>query len=1214
MKKILCIISMLVIAFLISCNASNASVTLYNVTFDPNNGEKSVVIEVEEGKLIEALDAPTKDSHEFLGWYKGDELFDFAYPIEENTYLIAKYEKIISYCNITFIVNENSFEETIEKGQLLNKPVDPNIDGFEFLGWFLADGTKYNFDTSVTTDLTLYARYDEVAPVDVYYTITFDNNDGSMPYSVLIKEGDTIESVEEPILDGHTFLGWKDSNDVLWPMSNLIYEDMNFVASWIKKEVYYTVRFENEDGSLITTKDVLADTLIIDSPSLFKEGYIFSGWLLNGCIWDLNINTVTTDITLTPYFEIDKTDWIYVHFLLDGDEVHLIHQPKGLVPLFELDEITGYDFLGWESDGQLWDFENDKALSDLCLTARMRRYYTITFDTNGGVELPSFKVYENEIFYLPTPTKDNHEFNYWSLDNVCFTDNLIYEDITLKAIWNEIHTITFVTDGDALEPISVVNGTLYSLTEVSLKKGYYFNGWLYDSNIIKEIYVYSDITLYAYYKEVDFDLSLLNEWEYYLYMDKVYATKYIGDSLEVIVPDVIDCLSSGVFNDCELKDQITSIKINNQNIDYDVATFNNLSCLSYFEFVGGNLVETSLAGCNSIQTIIAGNIVPVHKLFYSYAVLVPSTLTNIKLTNQNVLVNKHFEAALSLKKLIIENVNKLEYCYLTENNNIILDYLEVPFTGKTIDDENFNPIGASLIDKLVITKGESIYIWDNVNSFVLHDGVKKIYKIHAKVMNEIELPKSLTYIDEYAFYDWTNLKKVAIPDSITNIPQDLFLHNEFIEELTLPFVGTDYNSGVIKDILGDLYTAPLKKVTVTNQTFVPDNAYIHQSYLEEVIYNKKITSIGDYAFGYCWMLSSFYVPSDLNYLGEGAFYNCKSLTEFTIPTTITELKDYLLDGCVGITELVIPENITSIGSYSLASLSITYLHISNNVSYLGAGCLYGCNEMTLLYVPFIGSNIEDNENATLDYLGISNTDSKLKEIALRNTKHLSPAAFAEYELLEIVNILSVVDGLKEIPDCAFENSVSLKTVKLPDSVNYIGQAAFRGCSGLYSIQLSKDLTRIDKYAFSYCENLSTIEIYDKVTSVGSDAFVGTEIDYVYYFAETSNWMKIDFENEKGNPLHSLGVLTYHHQTALITPIISKDKLGSYALVGFDRQNIFYYGTEEEFTSLQIGEGNDIINSNIYFYSEEEPTVSDKYWHFVEGNYGEYLNAAVWKIE
>mgnify|MGYP000959594673 CR=1 FL=1 len=47
----------------------------------------------------------------------------------------------------------------VAKGKLVSEPVAPTCDGYTFLGWYTAEGEKWDFAKSVTSNMTLYAKW-----------------------------------------------------------------------------------------------------------------------------------------------------------------------------------------------------------------------------------------------------------------------------------------------------------------------------------------------------------------------------------------------------------------------------------------------------------------------------------------------------------------------------------------------------------------------------------------------------------------------------------------------------------------------------------------------------------------------------------------------------------------------------------------------------------------------------------------------------------------------------------------------------------------------------------------------------------------------------------------------------------------------------------------------------------------------------------------------
>ena len=181
------------------------------------------------GNLLSEPTDPIKYGFAFLGWYNGEELFDFSVPISENLVLVAKWQENVYY-TVTFVSNSDSviLPQSIEENSFAIKPDDPQKDGFEFLGWHL-NGEIYDFSSPVCQNLELVAMWKEIIPPTV--TITFDANGGSQIESVIIDRNSCVAKPQEPVKDGFVFVGWY-LNGELFDFATPIEEDIEFVARW----------------------------------------------------------------------------------------------------------------------------------------------------------------------------------------------------------------------------------------------------------------------------------------------------------------------------------------------------------------------------------------------------------------------------------------------------------------------------------------------------------------------------------------------------------------------------------------------------------------------------------------------------------------------------------------------------------------------------------------------------------------------------------------------------------------------------------------------------------------------------------------------------------------------------------------------------------------------------------------------------------------------
>lgn len=64
----------------------------FDVVF--KNGDNEDLYQYEYGELAEEIEKPTMEGYKFLGWYNGDELYDFDNPVTSHLTLTAKWEKL----------------------------------------------------------------------------------------------------------------------------------------------------------------------------------------------------------------------------------------------------------------------------------------------------------------------------------------------------------------------------------------------------------------------------------------------------------------------------------------------------------------------------------------------------------------------------------------------------------------------------------------------------------------------------------------------------------------------------------------------------------------------------------------------------------------------------------------------------------------------------------------------------------------------------------------------------------------------------------------------------------------------------------------------------------------------------------------------------------------------------------------------------------------
>lgn len=259
-------------------------------------------------------------------------------------------ESITSY-SVSFFDGDKEYTDLAtkvdENGKLI-RPTDPEKEGYIFAGWYTDSEFKepYNFDSSVTNNLKLYAKFEESAAVETQ-TVTF-MKDAETPFDTsVVKKGNTVGVPAKPTNDGYSFGGWyTDVNcTTAYDFNSPVNTDITLYAKWLAK---YTVSFDTDGGSTVESQTVVTGNKATKPTSTpTKKGYNFVGWYTD--------NTYTTEFDFENTIITDNTT-IYAKFedasifKLDGYTFNKISTLEELT--------TGYYVIGG-FDGTNYAYMND---------------------------------------------------------------------------------------------------------------------------------------------------------------------------------------------------------------------------------------------------------------------------------------------------------------------------------------------------------------------------------------------------------------------------------------------------------------------------------------------------------------------------------------------------------------------------------------------------------------------------------------------------------------------------------------------------------------------------------------------------------------------------------------------------------------------------------------------------------------------------------------
>ena len=268
-------------------------------------------------------------------------------------------------------------EQHVKSGEKAVLPVAPTLKGYTFAFWYLGEdeqkATAYDFDTPVTGDITLTAKWNINK-----YTVTFNSYGGTpVPPKQEVEYGLTATKPDDPTLKGHTFAFWylgeDEQNATAYDFGTPVTENITLTAKWnINK---YTVTFDTDGGTPVPPNQEVEYGLTATEPTTAptKTGYTFDGWYLGDEKYDFS-DAVEQNITLRAKWEAKQVVNVVIYrngnFEKPYKTVELDKQSKGtVIDLGKLNirdyytpNATGkYEFYGWYNDGTWNSYKKDPA-------------------------------------------------------------------------------------------------------------------------------------------------------------------------------------------------------------------------------------------------------------------------------------------------------------------------------------------------------------------------------------------------------------------------------------------------------------------------------------------------------------------------------------------------------------------------------------------------------------------------------------------------------------------------------------------------------------------------------------------------------------------------------------------------------------------------------------------------------------------------------------
>ena len=434
-----------------------------------------------------------------------------------------------------------------------------------------------------------------------------------------------------------------------------------------------------------------------------------------------------------------------------------------------------------------------------------------------------------------------------------------------------------------------------------------------------------------------------------------------GGKTSVEIPNDVTNIGSAAFVGCT---GLTTITIPNGVTLIDYASFFGCTGLTSIE-IPNSVTEIEVwafYGCTGLTSIVIPNSVTrLYQAFYGCTGLVSLTIgKGVHISDIQQLLND----CTGLMSINVDKDNK--YCasvdgVLYDKNITTLircprgkTSVEIPNSVTEIGDCAFygcTGLTSIEISNNVTTIGESAFsgctglmsidvdkdnpVYASVDGVLYNKDITKIICWPAGKPS-VEIPNSVTKIEDYAFYGCTGLTTIEIPNNVTTIGECVFGCTGLMS------IDVDKDNPVYASVDGVLYNK-----NITTLIRCPEGKAL-------IEIPNSVTSIGYQAFYGCTGLTSIEIPNSVIEIGNGAFASCTGLTLIEIPDSVIKIGDHAFQSCSSLKSITIPNSVTSIGIKVFGDctelISIEF-KAQNPLIIINKGPLYGVSRLIQIKVP-----------------------------------------------------------------------------------------------------------------------------------------------------------------------------------------------------------------------------------------------------------------------
>lgn len=353
------------------------------------------------------------------------------------------------------------------------------------------------------------------------------------------------------------------------------------------------------------------------------------------------------------------------------------------------------------------------------------------------------------------------------------------------------------------------------------------------------------------------------------------------------------------------------------------------------------------------------------------------------------------------------------------------------------------------------------------------------------------------------------------------------------------------------------------------------------------------------------------------------------LTAIEIPEGITTIKPYTFAGFGGVKTITIPKSVTKIERDAFLDC-ISAIKTTSGASYIEkwlVGFEGGKTSATILENTVgIVEGVFENTEVTAFTVSASQLEilpkDKVVSLTIRDGE-LPESAFVDFTSLKSITINSSV---KSVDEKAFLGAVATEYSIASSYINYLNKAQVTSLTltsgsikradiidltSLTTLVISSGVTNIEDGCFKDMTSITSLSIRGGITVIPKEAFSGcTSITSIALYTGLNSIREDAFKNCTGiitteNGVDYIQGWVVEADKSAESVIISKDTVGIADGV-FDKNSsiktIYYMGLYTDWTKVKqnLTSNVQIKSASVYFYREIAPFSEGNFWHFVDG--------------